>query len=69
MRTLGIVLAGLLLVAMATAALADDAKKMDKKEACALIGDCGDEMVQQARKMMDECKSMMAKAADLMDKG
>jgi hypothetical protein len=52
---------------MASWAMAEE--KMDKNEACDLIGDCGDDMVQAAKTMQAECQSLMAKATVLMDKG
>ena len=71
MRKLGFVLATLAVLTLSTAVHADDAKKTDadKKEACALLGNCGEEMARQARTVMDDCKAMMAKAQELMDKG
>ena len=44
-------------------------EKMDKDKACAILGNCSDEMVQQAKATLEECNKTMAKAEELMEKG
>jgi len=44
-------------------------EKIPKDQACALIGGCGADMVQVARKMQEECKGMIVEAKKLMEKG
>lgn len=42
---------------------------MSKQKACELLGNCGTDMVDSAKKMQVECDSMMKKAEGLMEKG
>ncbi len=57
----------LLVMVMATAAMAENAK--DKDAACALLGNCGNDMVESAKAMQVQCNKMMADAEKLMEKG
>ena len=58
----------LIVALFAAVALAADAKK-DKNETCALIGNCGNDMVTAAKSMQVECEKMIAKGKELIEKG
>jgi len=72
MKRLLVISLGLVLVfALTVTAIAEDSKdkKMTQEEACALMGNCGNDMVSAAKSMQAECEKMMAKATALMEKG
>lgn len=57
----------MIILLAATMVMAED--KMAKDKACALLGDCGNDMVATAKAMQVECEKMMEKAKVLIDKG
>ncbi len=57
----------MLVMLMVASAMAGDVK--DKDAACALLGNCGSDMVESAKAMQVQCNKMMADAEKLMEKG
>ena len=58
-----------LIALFAFSAMAVAEEEMSKNQACALLGNCGNDIVQSAKAMQAECEKMMEKAKGLMDKG
>ena len=57
------------MITLFTASFAMAGEKLSKDKVCALLGDCGDDMVAAAQEMAVQCQSMMEKAKALMEKG
>jgi len=62
-------LTAMLLMLLASVAYAEEEQDMSRDEACAILGDCGDEMVSIAEKMQAQCQSMIVVADKLKTKG
>jgi len=54
---------------LAPMAYAENDEEMSHDEACAILGDCGDEMVTIAERMQAQCQSMIKVAQKLKNKG
>jgi len=61
------ILATLLVFLMTALAVAGDEKEM--QEACDLLGNCNNDMIDQAKAMQVECEKMMERGKEMMEKG
>lgn len=70
MKALRITTLALFAVAlMAAMVLAEEQGQMTRDQACSLLGNCGDDMVNSAQQMMAQCENMIATAKKLKEKG
>ena len=67
MRRAAVIMFVFVFVMAAVWAMAED--KMSKDEACALLGDCGEDMVKTAKAMQVACDKMIVESKKLMEKG
>jgi hypothetical protein len=67
MKWKAIAIAAMLVLMVALSASAEE--KMNKDEACSLLGSCSGEMVDSAKAMQVECAKMMAKGEEMIEKG